>query len=927
MHTMQIDDVWLKPDGTIAIDTEFAPSGEDSWHALRELAKQHELKIKIPRGSVVNCLEAIEGQPPLSLTTTMEDRDRLLALYSHPKVKIDQEAREVILKALQDSEKIAPPILKPTDYELIGYIDEVGELTCKETQRFALPIRGKVQPFVLAKGKTYTATLRAEPYVESFTRPKVHWNAVKKEKTKLVHECELHGKDTIVIINLHQDWSANTEYIAGELVHHDYYWMRCKEDHKSGETFDKDKFTYTNQSWREVQFRKHVDQETARRPELDEEIIWDIFDKPVVKTVAEKYPEQYQKNKDTIGMMELFGTGDWKWYDDQLDYIARMGCVDSGIIAAETGAGKSAMGIALIQCKAPGRTLLIAPKGTVKDDDATLDVAQWAGEFEKFSPTTPVYKIFNESDFFDLVNENNGEAPYGVYITYDYVMFRKDALETRPGTWTASNQEKMMRKACGLPKYKLGDVRYSENIGKISDGELLKVSVPNPDHHGGEGSPPPYNVVDYVPSGGFKCVAKPCLAQKIGQIWDMVVVDEAHVMKNPNSQITRALTMLQAQYKFCLTATPIPNYVTDIFMLMGWVCVPDFWRGNRSNPRWPFTRQQIGKFGTRFLSREVDLTQRELNRRNGKGASPTKESAIINEPPALLKLLKTGLGFISKEMCNPDLVKCNLKDVRVEMSAEQEAMYSHYLDFENVPAVGSQLYCVQMQYLRGACASPTEGKHAENYPDVLVPSPFNQKILATLQVVLSCIQNNEQCVVVYARKGQANEIQSRLHSAGITTSRIDSTTKHHSRESNYFKQGRSQVMLMGILCAQGYSFNQCSNLVISSLDWSYGKFNQALGRVFRLNSAKDANIYSILIKDSIEEMIYDRLITKEDTATICLRGERRPRNVKEVSEDDLIAEHLFEWKSSGAKVSEYQLERSVWPEMRDRFKGKEAFAL
>jgi hypothetical protein len=400
----------------------------------------------------------------------------------------------------------------------------------------------------------------------------------------------------------------------------------------------------------------------------------------------------------------------------------------------------------------------------------------------------------------------------------------------------------------------------------------------------------------------------------------MVIIDEAHVMKNPDAQITRAMTMVQAPYRFCLTATPIPNFADDIFMLMGWLCVPEFWRGNQSNARWPFTRQQIGKFKSRFLSREIDLTQRELNKQYGKGASPSKVSPILSEPTALLKLLKPGLGFITKKQCNPDVVDCVIHDVRVQMSADQHEMYAYWMDMENIPAVGPQIYCVQLAYLRGVCASPSEGKHAENYNELLIPSPFNNKIIAVLETVLSCLQRGEQCVVVYSHLGQAAELSKRLSQANIHISRIDSTTKNHSAEAGLFKRQKTQVMLMGIKCAQAYSFHKCPNLIIASLDWSYGKFNQAMGRVYRLNSETQVNIYCILIKDSIEEMIYDKLVTKEDAATICLHGKRVPRNVNTMDASELLAEHLFDWKTNNTKmINEFTLESEAWPPIRQKF--------
>lgn len=927
---INIHDMYIKNDGTLGIDTEFAPfddTGHRGWKELTALIEEHNLNIKIPRGSVIDCLESIKGKAPLELTITMEDRDKLVALYSHPKVTKDQECAEAILKALQDSEKIAPPILEPSDYSLVAYVDEFGKLKCKDTRRFALPHCGVIQPYVIAEGKEYSVELQGKGYSDAFTKPKVHYNAAKKEITKVIHDLTLEGKDTNLVVNLSTNWAPDTKYVDGELVRYDYGWYRCSKDHVSSKELG-DHFVRTWNNPLEVVFRQYVNVDKPRgAPEVDENLIWEIFEKPVVNTITQKYPEKYQHNLDTLEFMQVFTEG-VNWYDVQRKFIASMACADTGLIAAETGAGKSAMAIGLIQCKAPGRTLLIAPKGTV-DDGGSMDLAQWQGEFKKFSPDTPVFTISSEGDIEHLRKKNGGEMPYGVFITWDYVMFRKDALEVEPDAWTKTTMEDKMRKRCELPKWKIGDEFFSQNIGKISDGRVIETATPSIEYDEDGNTVVKKKKSASTPKGGVKCIAMPCLANKLGPIWDMVVIDEAHLIKNPDSQITQAVTMMQAPYRFCLTATPIHNYAYDIFTLAGWLCVDNWWKGGRSNSRWPYTRQQMHKFRDRFLSKENDHTQREINRRSKTQITPTKESPILSEPQSLLKQTGTFLGFVTKKQCNPDLVECIIHDVRVSMSLEQHAMYKHWLDFENVPAAGTQMVMTQMQYLRGVCSSPDEGKHADNYEaeGLLMPSPFNHKIIAVIETTISCLMKGEQVTIVYYSKGQGRVLRDLLSSANIEHSTIHGGISRKSLESNNFKNKKTQVMLMSIGCAQALSFSQCPNLIIASLDWSYGKFNQALGRVFRLDSKVDVNIYCILIKDTIEEMVYDKLVRKEDAAMTVMHQKRVPRHTKTMEPSELLAEHLFDWKDHGGLVGEYDLEKQYWPILKQKLSECKAVCL
>ena len=134
-----------------------------------------------------------------------------------------------------------------------------------------------------------------------------------------------------------------------------------------------------------------------------------------------------------------------------------------------------------------------------------------------------------------------------------------------------------------------------------------------------------------------------------------------------------------------------------------------------------------------------------------------------------------------------------------------------------------------------------------------------------------------------------------------------------------FKEKQTQVMLFSINCAQAYSFEQCKNLIVGSLEWSYGKFNQALGRVFRLNSPEDVNVYVVLHKNSIEELMFDKVGTKEDAATICLHGKRVPREVKVTDAMEILADHVTGWDTleRGIESPEAEIE-AQWPKLLDR---------
>jgi hypothetical protein len=233
----------------------------------------------------------------------------------------------------------------------------------------------------------------------------------------------------------------------------------------------------------------------------------------------------------------------------------------------------------------------------------------------------------------------------------------------------------------------------------------------------------------------------------------------------------------------------------------------------------------------------------------------------------------------------------------------------------------------QIAYLRGICADPANFEHG----GPAVATNFNPKTVAVLELTASILERGEQVVIVSARIGQTDEFCRRLiESIGRDRlARIDSTVpaSHHNAESNRFKRGEARVMLMGIKCAKGYSYDLCPNLIVASLEYAYGSLHQAMGRVWRVASKYPVTTYCILHQDSIEETMFDIVATKKDAATICLHGERVPRDFHPVTLEEILASHLNQATQRPMTNSRDEAEcESDWPRLRTRLEGSTVVA-
>ena len=797
----------------------------------------------------INVLRRLRDETPVALLTEKHSRTAMqdaLRLSDEGEVTIEPLAREGIQASLQQGEEYNAPIRPPTDQELVAYADELGKLKCH-----TLGGRAGLQ---LQVGKDYDIRTGSTQFTEKFTRKKPYYDEEEGVMKVIEHTCELTGVD---------------RYIRLMDDNGQYHFFRDRPG-------------------------KHENQH-------HESELWQYFVKPEVKTVKEIAEDKYIENLAEMSAFEAMAG--FQYYEGQRDYYARMGIKDYGLVAADVGTGKTLGALTLAWLKKAERVLIMAPKGTVENemgDKQEFDPAQWVAEIQKFCPYYPVRTLFNQHDYDKAYAERDedGKLPSGIYITYPSAFLRNNALEYHPGTW--KKKTSVQREYDFRERMKL-DVKFDH------DGD-----------HFWRGLGQLYQRT------GIHCIGKPSLSTVCGNQFDMVIIDEAHLMRSMHSIQTRTLLKLQPRYKYCLSATPIPNQVTNIFPLLGWLAVPEWYRGDRRNAAFPYSIKEHSQFERQFMSQEFDNSEERKRRKedpnwNGRIKS---NSAIISSPSRLLKLIKPILAYIGKEECNPDIVNCNVQDIRVPMGAEQMALYAKYInrkmfvpkDMPKKERREKQNALMaaalrQTNALRSICASPKDGfKGLKDEDAEICTSNFNPKIVTALEIVKQNLDKGEQTVIVYARTGQGNELASRLAHAGVKYSRIDGTSKKHAIESSQFKKGETKVMLMGIACAQAYSFENCSNLIVTSLDWGYGTLYQALGRIYRLNSPRECNVYVLLFENTIEEAIFDRVSTKQDAATLCLHGKRIDKDYKQMDASEVLAEHIISFTNNGRAKPESQCE-------------------
>lgn len=317
--------------------------------------------------------------------------------------------------------------------------------------------------------------------------------------------------------------------------------------------------------------------------------------------------------------------------------------------------------------------------------------------------------------------------------------------------------------------------------------------------------------------------------------FDMVILDEAALIINPETNLAKQVFKLKPAIRYAMTATPVPNRLDEVFPLLAWL-----------QPDWKYARDGFAQ-----------LTGREWVQFEGKRKFRVKPTAPAC-PTWVRRELSGIVAAIRKRDLNPNLPPVHVNVIKVDLMNTERAKYNAVLN--HVPRKrmsAGQLVRWRIGQLRGICANAEIKRMMVN---ARLPG---------------MVAHREQVVVTSPRIEFTERMAENLERLHIRYSRIDSTipADQHAQQSDAFKKGITDVMLLGLKCASGYSWVHCPRIIIVSPDWGYGSVSQALGRVFRVTSTLPINATVYVVRNSIEDVMINTLSGKESTANAVLYGD------------------------------------------------------
>ncbi|GIM44576.1 putative ATP-dependent helicase YqhH [Collibacillus ludicampi] len=357
-----------------------------------------------------------------------------------------------------------------------------------------------------------------------------------------------------------------------------------------------------------------------------------------------------------------------------------------------------------------------------------------------------------------------------------------------------------------------------------------------------------WNTYDVVVASIDTTKREPHRKHVLEQNWDMLIVDEAHKLKNRKSKNWEIVNQIHKKYLLLLTATPVQNDLKELYNLI--------------NLLKPGQLGSVQQFKSSFVE----------EKRKPKNSQAFKQA--LSEVMIRNKRSEGGVFF----------TKRHVQAIPLELSEQERQLYekvSRFVKEEYVKrrtARGNVLPLITLQ--REICSSPYAALNTleKMYKDELTTIELKREIeeLYSLcesipldqytkgQYAVELVKKLGDKVIIFTEyRATQDYLMYMLDQSGIGATPFRGGFKRGKKDwmKDLF-QKRTQVLVATEAGGEGINLQFCNQIINFDLPWNPMRVEQRIGRVHRLGQTRDVFVYNFATKGTIEEYIVDLLQEK-----------------------------------------------------------------
>lgn len=328
------------------------------------------------------------------------------------------------------------------------------------------------------------------------------------------------------------------------------------------------------------------------------------------------------------------------------------------------------------------------------------------------------------------------------------------------------------------------------------------------------------------------------------QEYDLVIVDEAHRVKNRRTLGWKLINSLKKRFILLLTATPVQNDLMEIYNLItllspGTLSTPIAFKKQfvkRGDPRKPRNMDRLRELLMSVMIRNtramVDINLPPRFASTYRVKQEDKEREIYKRTDQLVRSLYSDnlasrmlvMTLLSESGSSPRALEMTLEKIR-----QKSKLKDYYEEIDNI--------------LRLCREIKTTGK-LETLVEILKKSP-------------------EKKIIFTRYHGTLDYIFRRLEKENISTACFHGKLSKHEKEArmDYFCNG-AEVLLSTEVGGEGKNLQFCNTMINFDLPWNPMRIEQRIGRIHRIGQERDVFIFNLSGKGTLEDYILSILDKK-----------------------------------------------------------------
>jgi SNF2 family DNA or RNA helicase len=349
---------------------------------------------------------------------------------------------------------------------------------------------------------------------------------------------------------------------------------------------------------------------------------------------------------------------------------------------------------------------------------------------------------------------------------------------------------------------------------------------------------------------------------------DCVVLDECHRIKNSKSNTHKNLKKIVKGItnKIFLSGTPAPNRVAELYYIFNFLNPLEFSSKNKFYEKYLGMKYEMGSFG---YTQIIEPDYNEVYRKLSPYMYRKRKEEVINLPEKIIQ------------------------NIEYDITPTERKKYDEIL--------GDVFVTINDTVIKGGSLKITIMIELRKYVSML-------KSKYITDIIESLLENDEKIVIVDYFKNTLYDLYKKYEKISVIHTG-DQTVEHRANSVKRFQNDNDVRIFFGSIptTKEGLTLTASCNMIILTLPYVVGEFDQVCDRIHRISQDRIVNIMCPVISNSIDHETFSILENKRHELYLAIDNkeyESKITSIKNISIFNTLIERIKKVEKNNGRKRE-----------------------